>query len=583
MSKTTLSDRNAGKWMIDLFNGSGPMSRAVIAAPLLGGALLVMQAWMLAEVLHQAIANHVALTALAPSIIFLVGLVLCRVGISVAGDIMAIVISERLKRGLRLSLFQKLLARGPLWTAAQPSGALSTLAAEQVEALDGFFVRYIPTMIQSVVLPIAFAAIIFPIDWVVGLIFLITAPLIPVFMMLAGWGAQAATRSQARSLSRLTTRFADRLRGMQTLKLFGREAAETAAIKQAGDELAERNMRVMRVAFLSSAVLEFFAALGVAGVALYIGLTFLGLIALHGSLSLQAGLFCLLMAPEVYQPLRLLAAHYHDRASANAAALEIHRQLGELPPVAQPRQERVDLPKPAMARGGIAVAASGLTIASLSGTPLLIDTQLRIDAGAHIAIMGTSGIGKSTLLETIARLRPYAGTLTLGDTDLAAFPETDFRDQVAMLAQRPSIFAGSIADNIKLGRAYTCATAVRLAAQRACVTDFADALPLGLDTPIGENGIGLSGGEIQRVALARIYLRNPALILLDEPTANLDPATELLVLESLLDFARHRTLIIATHSYAVASQMARSYRIVGQQLLSTATPHAAPHLRRGAA
>ena len=583
MSKTTLSDRNAGKWMIDLFNGSGPMSRAVIAAPLLGGALLVMQAWMLAEVLHQAIANHVALTALAPSIIFLVGLVLCRVGISVAGDIMAIVISERLKRGLRLSLFQKLLARGPLWTAAQPSGALSTLASEQVEALDGFFVRYIPTMIQSVVLPIAFAAIIFPIDWVVGLIFLITAPLIPVFMMLAGWGAQAATRSQARSLSRLTTRFADRLRGMQTLKLFGREAAETAAIKQAGDELAERNMRVMRVAFLSSAVLEFFAALGVAGVALYIGLTFLGLIALHGSLSLQAGLFCLLMAPEVYQPLRLLAAHYHDRASANAAALEIHRQLGELPPVAQPRQERVDLPKPAMARGGIAVAASGLTIASLSGTPLLIDTQLRIDAGAHIAIMGTSGIGKSTLLETIARLRPYAGTLTLGDTDLAAFPETDFRDQVAMLAQRPSIFAGSIADNIKLGRAYTCATAVRLAAQRACVTDFADALPLGLDTPIGENGIGLSGGEIQRVALARIYLRNPALILLDEPTANLDPATELLVLESLLDFARHRTLIIATHSYAVASQMARSYRIVGQQLLSTATPHAAPHLRRGAA
>lgn len=583
MSETTLSDRTAGKWMLALFNGSGPMSRAVIAAPLLGGALLVMQAWMLAEVLHQAIANHVALTALAPSIILLVGLVLCRVGISAAGDIMAIVISERLKRGLRLSLFQKLLARGPLWTAAQPSGALSTLASEQVEALDGFFVRYIPTMIQSVVLPIAFAAIIFPVDWVVGLIFLITAPLIPVFMMLAGWGAQAATRSQARSLSRLTTRFADRLRGMQTLKLFGREAAETAAIKQAGDELAERNMRVMRVAFLSSAVLEFFAALGVAGVALYIGLTFLGLIALHGSLSLQAGLFCLLMAPEVYQPLRLLAAHYHDRASANAAALEIHRQLGELPPVAQPRQERVDLPKPAMARGGIAVAASGLTIASLSGTPLLIDTQLRIDAGAHVAIMGTSGIGKSTLLETIARLRPYAGTLTLGDTDLAAFPETEFRDQVAMLAQRPSIFAGSIADNIKLGRAYTCATAVRLAAQRACVTDFADALPLGLDTPIGENGIGLSGGEIQRVALARIYLRNPALILLDEPTANLDPATELLVLESLLDFARHRTLIIATHSYAVASHMARSYRIVGQQLLSTATPHAAPHLRRGAA
>jgi len=560
-----------GRWLNRLARTDRPLLAAVLGLPLLAGALLVVQAMLLAAVLHRAIVDGVAPTVLWPQVALLATILVIRIALGGLGELAAVQFGEAIKQRLRASLIADLLRRNPTWTAAKSSGALSSTALEQVEALDGYFTRYLPAMVQAAILPIAFAVIAFSVDWIVGLLFLISAPLIPVFMALVGWGAEAASRSQAAALNRLSGRFADRLRGLVTLKLFGQGTAETARVRAASEELRVRTMRVMRIAFLSSAVLEFFAALGVAGVALYVGLTFLDLVNVHSTeLTLAAGMFLLLMAPEVYQPLRLLAAHYHDRASARAAVAEIERELEGLP------QEMATLPAVATpsadATGAATLQLRSLALADPAGRPLLAAAELSLDAGARVAILGASGIGKSTLLEAIAGLRPFSGEILLDGRALAGFAEPELRRRVAMLGQRPRLFAGSIADNIRLGRRDADHAAVRRAAQLARVTDFADALPEGMATLLGEGGLGLSGGEIQRIALARIYLRDPGLILLDEPTAHLDAGTEAQVLDGLAAFAAGRSLVVVTHARSVAAQMDKVFRIAGGKLLPAPKP-----------
>ncbi|MFC2249091.1 thiol reductant ABC exporter subunit CydD [Labrys portucalensis] len=538
--------------------------------PLVSGALLVAQAYVLASVLHRAVVGGESVAALGSPIFSIAVLIALRLSLGGLGEQAGIVAAERIKFDLRSRLAEKLSAGSLEWSASRSSGALSAAVVDQLEALDGFFARFLPASIQAAVLPLAFAAAVLPVDWVVGLLFLLTAPLIPLFMALVGWGAEAATRAQADALVRLSGHFADRLRGMTTLKLFGRAEFETRDVERASEDLRRRTLRVLRIAFLSSAVLEFFAALGVAGVALYVGLTYLGLVDLRGSaLTLQAGLFCLLMAPEVYQPLRLLAAHYHDRASAKAAIAEIEARFAGLPEAAA-AGGFVQLPA---SSGGLPLHVEHLTIRVPDSERVLLDgVSLKIGAGRHLALFGESGIGKSSLLETLARLRPGAG-IRIAGLDLAAIDEASLRAGVAFISQRSRLFHGSIADNIRLGKPSASAAEIAQAAEQACVLDFALKLPEGLDTPIGEGGVGLSGGEGHRVALARLFLRDPGLILLDEPTAHLDAATQARVLDALIGFAAGRTMIIATHSPAVAARLDEAWRLAGGKLLPMPHPH----------
>ena len=570
MPRSSVPDQELGRRLKSLHRMGGWPARLSLLVPLGSGALLVLQTWTLALVLHRAVVQREALAGLIEPMVVILALVVIRAGLGLFAEALASSASEAIKVKLRQQFFGEMMSRQPIWTAGQSSGALSTLIIEQIDALDGFFVRYLPAMVQAAVLPIAFAVVVFPVDWTVGLILMITAPLIPIFMMLAGWGAEAASKHQARALARLTGRFADRLRGMVTLKLFGREDAETAAIFTSSEELRQRSMKVMRIAFLSSAVLEFFAALGLAGVALYCGLTLLGLVHLRtAAMPLEAALFCLLMAPEVYQPLRLLAASYHDRAAARAALDEIEAGLGTAPQRKPVATVAALLRRP----GGLRVEMRGLGVATPGGMPVLNDVDLELRPGGHIAILGPSGIGKSTLLEALARLRAHSGIIRFDGVALDDIAEEALREQVAFIGQRPRLFAGTIAENIRLGRPTACNTAVEAAASRAMVSDFTRRLRLGLDTPVGENGNGLSGGEAQRIALARLYLRDPRLILLDEPTAHLDIVTEGKVLANLLHFAEGRTLIVATHAEAVVAKMARAYRIAGGKLLPAILPH----------
>ncbi|MCR6673402.1 thiol reductant ABC exporter subunit CydD [Devosia ginsengisoli] len=566
----TDTDRHNAKTLSSLRQHGGPWLWLSILAPLTAGALLVWQAWTLAAVLGSAIETGAALDTLTPGIALILALLLARAALAAIGDRAGTAAAEAIKAQLRATLFSHLLARSPRAAEQPQSGAASAAIVDQVEALDGFFAHYLPAMIQAAVLPIAFGAIILPLDWLAGLLFLVTAPLIPVFMALAGWGAQIATDRQARALSLLTGRFADRLRGLVTLKLFGRAEAETAGIVAASDELRRRTLRVLRIAFLSSAVLEFFAALGVAGIALYVGLTFIDYLHLRASpLTLELGLFLLLMAPEVYNPLRLLAAHYHDRAAAKSAIGEIEAQLGKLPEAPAPLADI----KPMPGTGPIGLTATGLTLRTPDAARVILaNADLTIAPGDHVALLGPSGIGKSTLLEAVARLRIHEGEIALDRRPLADWPEAELRARVTMLGQKPRIFAGSIAHNIALARPGASTSDIRHAAERAHVAPFADALPDGLDTILGEGGLGLSGGQAQRIALARIYLRDAGLILLDEPTAHLDAELEQAVLDDLKSYARGRTLVIATHSLAVAARMGRAWRIAGEALLPTPLP-----------
>jgi len=542
---------------------------AAITAPLAGGMLLVWQAWTLADVLGRAIEQGEPASALLPAIMLILALLLVRSGLSALGEQAGLIGAEAIKRHLRQSLMTQMLSRSPRASAIPPSGVAAAAIVDQVDALEGYFARYLPAALQAALLPLVFGAIILPLDWVAGVLFLVTAPLIPIFMALVGWGAQIATDRQARALSHLSGRFADRLKGLQTLKLFGREAAETAGIVEASEALRRRTLKVLRIAFLSSAVLEFFAALGVAGIALYVGLTFIDYLHLRSSpLTLGLGMFLLLMAPEVYNPLRLFASHYHDRATARSAMEEILTQLDIATIENAPLADIAPRPGPA-----IAVGLAHVTLRTPDRMASIApNLDLDVPAGQHVALLGPSGAGKSTLLEAIAGLRDHTGDLLLDGQPLEQWSETELRARTFLLTQKPRIIHASLAQNIALARPGASGGEIEIAAERALVADFAYALPDGLDTLVGEDGVGLSGGQAQRVALARLFLRDAGLVLLDEPTAHLDAAMEQEIADHLLDFGKGRTMIIATHSEALAARMDRAYRLAGGQLFASPLP-----------
>jgi len=600
----------------------GPLRRAS-AAPVLGGVFLIAQAWLLARVIERAVVDGAGLSVLAPWLAAIAGLVLVRVLITRWGEVAGAHAAEAIKRALRDALFAQQLARPPQWSRQASSGELAASMVDQVDALEGYVARYLPARNAVAILPLAFCAFLMPVDWVVGSLLLITAPLIPLFMALVGWGAQSASQRHMQAIARLSGIFADRLRGLTTLRLYGRAQAEADTVSTASEALRQRTMSVLRIAFLSSAVLEFFAALGVAGVALYVGLSYLDMIAVPGTtMALQAGLFCLLMAPEVYQPLRQFAAHYHDGEAAKAAVTVIAQTFDELPQMdagttqrdaakasdadvqttaslnRQPIRKQDIVRSPAVAHAGSSALPCSLEVQGLDivrlvrNTPghaqaagqaasdaeaehrtelVLQDLRFTIERGEHVALVGESGAGKSTLIEALAGLGSSPTRILLDGIALADWSNTPLRQRIACLGQRAHLFHGSIADNIRLGRRDACDAEVLAAARLACVTDFADRLPDGLDTQIGTRGHGLSGGERQRVALARIFLRDPGLILLDEPTASLDAETEARVMEAILTFAKGRTLLIATHSNPVAQRMGRSLSIVENRVI--AGPH----------
>ena len=469
-----------------------------------------------------------------------------------------------IKSRLRETLLNKLPYLEPNYLKQYQSGELATIILEQIEALELYFSRYCPQQIIIAVLPLLIIAMVMPINWVAGVIFLVAFPLVIFFMALIGISAAVASRNQFLSMARMGGYFLDRLQGLPTLKLFGQAQAELEHITHVADDFRATTMKVLRIAFLSSTVLEFFSALGVAAIAVYVGLGLLGKIdfgpAKH--ISLQQALFVLLIAPEFFMPLRQLAVFYHDRAAALGAA-DLILKLSNAPMLDWNNQSDQNL------EGFKNLPGLSLELQNVSKNygerTVLKDINLQIKPLEKIVLVGESGAGKTTLLKLMLGLEMASeGAVLLNgqaiNPDLASA-------NITWIGQGASIFYGSLSDNISLFNTDYSTEQIATAATKAGVTEFSDKLEQGLNTVIGERGYGLSGGQIQRIALARAFLKNAPIVLLDEPTSHLDKQNKTVLLEVIDSLFKDKTLLIASHDPAVIERMPRQIVIENGRLL----------------
>jgi ATP-binding cassette, subfamily C, bacterial CydD len=442
--------------------------------------------------------------------------------------------------GLRTRLLARLM--GAAATSTE-SAAAATAIIDEVDRVGKYAERYQPARVAAVLVPLVLLAPVFSLNWLVGVLLLLCAPLPPVNLSIVGMGTAAVARKHAEELRHLSGYFLDRLRGLATLRALGAERTELAHVRNASQSLAETSMAVLRVAFVSAAVLEAIVTVAVAVVAIYVGLTLLGYVHVPGlpaHMSLRTGVFLLMVTPLYFQPVRALAAAYHERADA-LAAIEATTPLLDAAPQ-EPRQAPPLHRPPAIAIAGLTVMFAGRELPALAGV------SLSIGPGELVGLTGVSGAGKSTLLRVLAGdLEPSAGNVLLGGIPPSAVDRTS----ISWLGQRPYLFAGTLEENITLGRAGCRRREIRRAACAAGLGELLRRLPDGLSTQVADGGGGFSGGELQRLAIARTLLNHPRLMLLDEPTGHLDAATEVRIIEVIRRAARAATAVVASHSPAM--------------------------------
>ena len=526
-----------------------------VALGLAGTALILAQAGLLAHALATAARGEVA-GALAGTLIALLIVVLMRAAVSYGGEVTALRAAATVKSQLRSALTARALRLGPGWLGSQRAGEIATLSTRGLDGLDSYFARYLPQLVLGVLVPIAVLARVAAADWISAVVIAVTLPLIPVFAVLVGWHTKAQTRRQWRLLAILGGHFLDVVEGLPTLKVFGRARAQEAVIAKVTDDYRRTTMATLRVAFLSALVLELAAAVATALVAVEVGLRLL-----YGHLGYETALLVLLLTPEAFLPLRAVGAQFHasmEGAAAAGRAFEILDTPVPDGPTGRAAPPTVTAAAPTVTAAAPTVTAdlrvaeirlSGITVIYPDRPrPALDGVSLTIAPGERIVLTGPSGAGKSTLLALLLRfVTPAAGTIEAGGADLAATDLEQWRRQIAWVPQQPYLFSGSAADNIALGQPGASRGAIGRAARLAGAAEFIDSLPSGYDTPLGERGLRLSAGQRQRIALARAFLRDAPLLLLDEPTAHLDPAGARLVASALDTELADRTVILISH------------------------------------
>jgi ATP-binding cassette subfamily C protein CydD len=543
------SNKKALRW---LFKRVGRARSWVLISVGLGlgsGLLLIAQARFLSLIVHGAFMEAQKVARLWHYFVLLAVVVLLRAALGWARDVSGFYAGAKIRQEVRMELLTHIVLLGPSFAGNQSTGALTSTVMEQVEGLHDFFAFYLPQLALAVMIPAAVLAFVFPHSWAAGGLLLITAPLIPLFMILVGMGAESISQRHFQALARMSAYFLDVLQGLTTLKLYGRSRGTEETIAAVSNNYRKRTMGVLRIAFLSSAVLEFFSSISIALVAVYLAMSYLGYVSFGSygdSLTLADGFFILLLAPDFYLPLRDLGTHYHARAEAVGAAEEILKVLTVSPPDGSRGSiKNFDTDTVDIKFENVHMTFEGGTRTALKG----LNFDLR--TGEQAVIVGASGAGKTTALNLLLGfLQPDSGHIWVNGHNLADLAPGRWREQVSWIGQKPVLFHGSIRENIGLGCPPASDDRIREAAADARVLDFVSHLPDGLETLVGERGIGLSRGQAQRVALARAFLKDAPILLLDEPTAGLDAENEYLVMQALNKLSRRRTVLTLTHRLA---------------------------------
>ncbi|EGT3626031.1 cysteine/glutathione ABC transporter permease/ATP-binding protein CydD [Morganella morganii] len=539
------------------------VAQAYIIATILDGVIMGQQVMPLTDNV-QMVSSSVSIDTYTPHFIALIALMLLRALLAYGRERASFEAGKRLRGHIRAVVMDKLTKLGPAFIKGKPAGSWASIVLEQVEDLQDFYARYLPQISLAAFIPILILAAVFPINWGAGLILLLTAPLIPMFMILVGMGAADANRKNFSALARLSGHFMDRLKGLSTLKLFLRGDAELKVISTASEEFRSRTMSVLRMAFLSSAVLEFFAAVSIAVLAVYFGFSYLGHLdfgyyGAHANISsstdpqivgipfsLFTGLFILILAPEFYQPLRDMGTHYHAKAQAVGAAEALITLLEHPEPefVGQVPIDSIET-----------LSADNLEVFSVDGIRLLGPLSFELNEGERLALVGPSGAGKTSLLNALLGFLPYKGHLQINGHELSALDLAHWRQHLAWLGQEPQLFHGTVRDNVALADPTLPDDTLWHLLAEANISDFVKAQPLGLDAPVGEQSSGLSVGQAQRIALARALGQQASLFVLDEPTASLDSQSEQAVSSALNRAMAGKMCIMVTHRLDQLDQM----------------------------
>lgn len=515
----------------------------------LAGILTIAQAYLISLILSGVFLSGASLPGIKPGLLAILGVIVLRSlmeGLS-AGS--GKELAARIQRDLRGHLVQRVDALGPAAARRQQAGELSSSVMEGVEALEAYFSTYLPGLVLAVLIPLSILAFVFPLDPLSGLILLVTAPLIPFFMALIGSTAHELTDRQFDSLRRLSARFLDTLQGMTTLKLFGRAQDRVNDIRDSSDQLRSATLKVLRVAFLSALALELLATISTALVAVEIGLRLL-----KGGLVFQEAFFLLLIAPEYYGPLRQLGARFHAGMEGTSASQRLFEILDR-----EPHGNHLP-PTPRKSPGALTSLRFGRVSFSYPSTkqPALQGTSFTLEKGEHLALVGSSGAGKTTLIELLLGFySPDQGVIRVNGTDLEELDLERWREMTAWVPQTPTLFHDTLAANLRIADPEAGQAAVQAAARAAYLHQVIARLPDGLETVIGERGAQLSGGEAQRLALARAYLKDAPLLILDEPTSQQDPRTERLLAESTRKLTAGRTVITIAHRLGTAARADR--------------------------
>jgi len=505
-----------------------------------GGILVVVQADTLTKIIDGVFLGNLGLADVWVWMALLLVVMVVRAAFIWLNETLSHRLAARIKSSLRERLVKHLLALGPVQISGEQSGELISLLVEGVENIEPYFAKYLPQLFAAVLVPLLILGIVTPLDTLTAGILLITAPLIPLFMMLIGKLAEQKNKRQWETLSRLSAHFLDVLQGLTTLKIFGRSAEQAQVIARMSGQFRDATLDVLKIAFLSALVLELVATISTALVAVTVGLRLL-----YYKLTFSQAFFLLLLAPEFYLPLRQLGTHFHAGMAGTTVAERVYSVLSR--PLDWRKQDRQ--PISLSRQTHLCVEFEDVHYAYQGGDrPALKGLSLTIGAGEQVALVGPSGAGKSTVASLLLGfIAPTAGRIRVSGIPLCQIKRSDWLAQVAFVPQAPHLFYGTVADNIRLGRQDAPLEAVIEAARAAGADSFICKLPNGYNTVVGEGGHGLSGGERRRLAIARAFLKDAPFLILDEATAGLDPQTEAEVQQSLKGLMTGRTVLVIAH------------------------------------